>query len=124
MVEKKPEIHFEPGERWEYSDTGYVLLATIAERASGMSFQDFMQDRVFGPVGMTDTSVYEYVKGPDTKMPLRVFGYSGGAGPTYRERYPFPELCQGRWWHILHIGRSPKMGQGPLYRAACYQGHP
>ena len=95
MVEKKPEIHFEPGERWEYSNTGYVLLATIAERASGMSFQDFMQDRVFGPVGMTDTSVYEYVKGPDTKMPLRVFGYSEVQGQRIANDTHFLNFAKG-----------------------------
>ena len=75
MVQKHPKIHFDPGQKWEYSNTGYVLLATIVERVSGKSFGDFLKQRVFEPTGMNNTSVYTFVKGPDPKMPLRVFGF-------------------------------------------------
>lgn len=43
MAKHLPEKHFEPGERYEYSNTGYVLLASIVERMSGVSFKEFVQ---------------------------------------------------------------------------------
>lgn len=48
---------FPPGEKEEYSNTGYVLLAEIIARVSGMSFADFMSKRVFEPLEMHDTTV-------------------------------------------------------------------
>ncbi|MEP2669635.1 MAG: serine hydrolase [Cyclobacteriaceae bacterium] len=72
----KPPIHFEPGEQWEYSNTGYVLLAEVVSRVSGMSFSQFLKEQIFDPAQMTSTSVYNYVPGNDPQMPLRVYGYA------------------------------------------------
>lgn len=46
----KPE--FAPGSRWNYSNTGYMLLGFIAQRATGTSYQELLQNRVFRPLGM------------------------------------------------------------------------
>lgn len=46
---------FPPGERFSYSNGGYVVLALIAERASGVPFHDLVRQRVCEPAGMTDT---------------------------------------------------------------------
>lgn len=70
-----PELDFQPGEKWEYSNTGYLVLATVVERISGQHLRDFLKEQVFDPVGMTNTSVYKYQIEPDPKMPNRVFGY-------------------------------------------------
>ena len=51
--EKPPD--FEPGERWSYTDFGYVLLGLVIERVSGRPYGDFLEDRVFEPLGMTST---------------------------------------------------------------------
>ena len=75
LAEQQPEVHFEPGERWEYSNTGYVMLATIVARASGVPFETFLKEHVFEPAGMTQTVVYAYVLGDDESMPDRVYGY-------------------------------------------------
>jgi CubicO group peptidase (beta-lactamase class C family) len=48
---------FEPNEKYEYSNTGYVLLASIAEKASGKDFISFCQDRIFIPIDMTSTNI-------------------------------------------------------------------
>jgi CubicO group peptidase (beta-lactamase class C family) len=45
-----------PGERFNYCNGGYVVLALIAERASGVPFHDLVKQRVCRPAGMTDTS--------------------------------------------------------------------
>jgi CubicO group peptidase (beta-lactamase class C family) len=47
---------FPPGARFSYCNSGYVLLALIAERTSGTAFPDLVADRVLRPAGMTDTS--------------------------------------------------------------------
>ncbi len=48
-------LGFKPGTKWQYSNTGYVMLATIIERLSGMSYADFLRTRIFEPLGMTRT---------------------------------------------------------------------
>lgn len=46
---------FAPGERWEYSNSGYTLLSLVAERAGGSSFGALLEDFIFGPLGMRRT---------------------------------------------------------------------
>jgi CubicO group peptidase (beta-lactamase class C family) len=48
-------IEAKPGTKWEYSNTGYWLLARVIEKVSGMSYAQFMQERIFTPLGMTAT---------------------------------------------------------------------
>lgn len=52
-----PSKSFEPGEKYEYSNTGYVLLASIAEKASGKDFIEMCRERIFQPLGMTSTNI-------------------------------------------------------------------
>lgn len=53
-----PALHSAPGTRYSYSDTGYFLLAQVVARLGGGSLDAFLQKRVFGPLGMTSTYVY------------------------------------------------------------------
>jgi len=53
------ELNFEPGERWLYCNTSYMLLADIIEQVSGQTFEEFMQDRIFHPLGMQDTYIMD-----------------------------------------------------------------
>jgi CubicO group peptidase (beta-lactamase class C family) len=48
-------IEAKPGTKWEYSNTGYWLLARVIEKLSGMTYAQFMQERIFTPLGMTAT---------------------------------------------------------------------
>ena len=50
---------FAPGERYEYSNPGYELLALIVERASGEVFGDFVEERIFAEVGMPNSVVLD-----------------------------------------------------------------
>ena len=59
LVDHQPQLKFNPGERYEYCNTGYMLLALIVERISGQSFQKFMKLNVFQPLGMGNTYVNE-----------------------------------------------------------------
>ncbi|WP_426791784.1 serine hydrolase domain-containing protein [Sphingobacterium sp. WOUb80] len=58
FVKYKPVVHFKPGERFEYSNTGYALLALIIERVAKESFVTFLKNNIFDPLGMLNTSVY------------------------------------------------------------------
>ncbi len=49
-------MKYEPGERFNYCNGGYMVLALLAERASGVQFHDLVDQRVCRPAGMTDTS--------------------------------------------------------------------
>jgi CubicO group peptidase (beta-lactamase class C family) len=51
-------LDFEPGTRWSYSNTGFVLLGRILEKASGQSLGSFLSAKIFQPLGMTHT-IYE-----------------------------------------------------------------
>ncbi len=64
---------FVPGSLWRYSNSGYVLLGLVVEKASGRSFPDFLQERIFTPLNMIDTLAY--VRGKN-KVPNRAFGYA------------------------------------------------
>lgn len=75
LVDKKPPVRFSPGEKYEYSNTGYILLASIIIRISGQPFEEFLKERIYDPVGMTNTCVYQYKPDPDPDMPNRVFGF-------------------------------------------------
>jgi CubicO group peptidase (beta-lactamase class C family) len=48
---------FQPGERWQYSWSNDVL-GSVIEEASGMTFEDFVQERIFGPLGMDSTTFF------------------------------------------------------------------
>ena len=52
-----PEKLSEPGEKYAYSNTGYMLLASIAEKASGQDFIEQCRERIFLPLGLTDTDI-------------------------------------------------------------------
>ena len=65
-------LTFTPGEKYTYSDVGYFLLGLIVQEASGMSYREFMQTRIFGPVGMSETYVLDQV----TIHPREARGYT------------------------------------------------
>ncbi|KQB99492.1 serine hydrolase [Pedobacter sp. Hv1] len=54
---EKPKVLFVPNSRWEYSNTGYALLASIIERVSGLKYRDFMTKHIFKPLEMSNTFV-------------------------------------------------------------------
>ena len=63
---------FEPGKGRRYSNGGYVLLGAIIEKASGRSYYDFVRDRIFTPIGMSNTESYF----SDAKTPNLAMGYT------------------------------------------------
>jgi CubicO group peptidase (beta-lactamase class C family) len=48
-------LDFQPGERWSYSNSGYILLGHVIEKLSGKSYEAFLQENIFDPLKMADT---------------------------------------------------------------------
>ena len=70
LLRDKP-LTFAPGEKFQYSNSGYVVLALVVERLIGKPFHEFLQERILGPLGLADT-------GGDAPRPLlerRAAGY-------------------------------------------------
>ncbi len=55
-------LDFEPGTKWQYSNTGYVIAGVIVERVAGKPFFTYLQENIFKPLGMT--SVVDVNEGP------------------------------------------------------------
>ncbi len=70
----QPEILFEPNVKYEYSNTGYALLATIIEKVSGQTYANFLQKNIFSPLKMTNSFVYTRRLAPK-KIDNYAFGY-------------------------------------------------
>jgi len=73
LAEHKLNLYFTPGRRWDYSNTGYIVLASIVERVSNQSFADFMQTNVFDPLKMENSFVYS--SSEDNIKKDRLIGY-------------------------------------------------
>jgi CubicO group peptidase (beta-lactamase class C family) len=64
-------LEFQPGETWAYDNTGYYLLGIIIEKASGKTYWQFLDERIFKPLGMVATRNTE----PTPLVPNRASGY-------------------------------------------------
>lgn len=73
MMMEQDSTYFEPGTHYRYSNSGYALLAMIVQKLSGKSFAQFLNDRIFTPLGMKNTVAYEK---NISEVPNRAFGYT------------------------------------------------
>lgn len=58
LAKEKPPVLFEPGKKWEYSNTAYAILASIVEKVSDQTFAAFLSENIFTPLGMKHTRIY------------------------------------------------------------------
>jgi CubicO group peptidase (beta-lactamase class C family) len=73
LLEQQSSGEFPPGTKWEYSNSGYAVLAMIVEKVSGKPFGQFLQERIFTPLKMTNTLAYEKGK---NEVPHRAYGHT------------------------------------------------
>lgn len=92
-------VQFAPGSQWRYSQTGINTAARVVEVVSGKLFPEFLDERLFRPLGMKDTTFYPtedqvpriastYLKGPDHKLEKTPIRFLGEKPVTDRSRYP------------------------------------
>lgn len=79
---------FPPGSRWNYSNTGYILLGIIVHKASGQFYGDVLRDRVFKPLGMGTARV---ISEADI-VPNRAAGYVLAKGELKNQDWVAPKL--------------------------------
>jgi CubicO group peptidase (beta-lactamase class C family) len=84
----KPRPVFRPGERFLYSNTGYVLLSVIIEKASGMSYSAYLDSAIFQPLGMKHTRVYNTRRSANEKIDNYAYGYVYSKG---LKKYMLPD---------------------------------
>jgi len=77
LLEQQSSTSFPPGSKWEYSNSGYILLSNIVRKVSGQPFRDFLRDRIFAPLNMRNTIVFQYGK---NKVADRAYGYTNDSG--------------------------------------------
>ncbi|MGH9742290.1 MAG: serine hydrolase domain-containing protein [Candidatus Acidiferrum sp.] len=73
LLEKQSSGKFSPGTSWSYSNSGYVVLGLVVARLSGQSYGDFLRARIFSPLHMNHTIVYQKGK---NKVANRAYGHS------------------------------------------------
>lgn len=92
---RKP-LNFDPGTRWQYSNTNYVLAGRIFEKASGQALMPFLDGRIFGPLGMKTAGDCSVDKQPQdavayTRYALGPPREAGREGPGWY--FAAGELC-------------------------------
>ena len=110
LLKTQYRTYFEPGSRFRYSNSAYALLALVVERVSGKSFPKFMEERIFKPLGMKNSMVYE----KETEIPNRSIGFARNKdGQLYRNDQSSTSAVKGdggvycslndykKWTHAL-----------------------
>lgn len=97
LLKRQKSTKFPAGSKWEYSNSGYVLLGLIVERISGQSFPDFLRNRIFTPLHMDNTVAY--VRGKN-QVSNRAFGHT---------------LENGKWRESDQSTTSATLGDGGVY---------
>ncbi|MCC9136917.1 serine hydrolase domain-containing protein [Pontibacter silvestris] len=82
MAEYQPQVYYQPNTHFDYSNTGYALLASIVAHASGVPFATFMQKHIFEPLQMTHT--FTFSNDSTAQGDKVATGYTGGR----RKRMP------------------------------------
>jgi CubicO group peptidase (beta-lactamase class C family) len=82
------ELEFPAGARWNYSNTGYLLLGSVIRKASGRFYGDFLRERVFEPLGMETARV---ISEADI-VPNRAAGYRLVNGELKNQEWVAPQL--------------------------------
>jgi CubicO group peptidase (beta-lactamase class C family) len=93
MIATQHRLYFEPGSAHRYSNGGYVLLGLIVQRASGMGLAEFMKKRIFAPLGMEHTLMYEHAHG--LEVANRAYGYSEADGKWTRTDQSITSATRG-----------------------------
>jgi CubicO group peptidase (beta-lactamase class C family) len=76
-------MDFAPGERLQYNNSGYVLLGAVIEKASGKSYEEFIVEEIFRPLGMSSSCYGDHAR----IIPRRVSGYERGSDGFRNAQY-------------------------------------
>jgi CubicO group peptidase (beta-lactamase class C family) len=92
-------LRFEPGSKWSYSNSGFMLLGEIVEAVSGKDYFDYVRENVTGPLSMTGTDCYEMDRDTDNLA----IGYTSEG--------PHPLTGAEKWNNLyLHVVKGGPAG--------------
>jgi len=74
LAQFRPSPHFQPGDEFQYNNTGYALLEVILSRVTGLAYPDFMKQEVFDRLGMNDSAAFNLAS-RECPLRSRVFGF-------------------------------------------------
>jgi len=94
LIRNRPEPNFEPNEKFEYSNTNYIILARIIELVSNRSFENFMKDNLFIPLGMNNTRVWN-LSSEKTTFEGKTDGFKNIAGKAIEIKPNFVDGVAG-----------------------------
>ena len=95
----KTKLLFTPGERNNYSNTGFALLAAIIEQVSGKTYDEYVRDNILNPLGLTDTGFHL----PNFATSRLAHGYSSG-GKDEGTMLSKPHAVDGPFWNLRGNG--------------------
>ncbi|UCG60323.1 MAG: serine hydrolase [Candidatus Zixiibacteriota bacterium] len=112
LFQSKP-MKFQPGEKFDYNDGGFILLGLVVESISGMEFSEYIQQNVFNPAGMTDSgyfstdqlperTAYAYIRNLDGTWRTNFFAIPIKGGPDGGAYTTAPDMA--RFWNALLRG--------------------
>jgi CubicO group peptidase (beta-lactamase class C family) len=84
-------LRFDPGERFDYSNSGYVLLTHVIEKVSGTSYEEFLSRNIFEPLGMSHTGMDSHTK----IIPRRATGHYNFGDGIVQAPYLYTEFTSG-----------------------------
>ena len=87
MLQALP-FDFAPGDKWSYSNSGYMLLGILIHKVTGKFYGDFLQERIFKPLGMTTTRIIS----EEDIVPNRSAGYRLVKGVIKNQEWVAPSL--------------------------------
>ena len=97
VLSRQQKLRFTPGEKFEYSDSAYVLLGQIIERITGERYAEFLKETIFDPLGMKDTLVVDERKQHVPRLAL-----------AYEKR-------NDRWQDITYSPENSIYGEDGIY---------
>lgn len=133
MMARQRALIFSPGEQYLYSNTAYMLLAQVVERASGQTLSEFVQARIFEPLQMQGSFMYDNY---EKIIRRRATGYDRGEDGLVRmvHNYNFDVVGDGqmystvedllRWDDFLHGAHKPSIYADMLTEGTLNNGDP
>lgn len=97
VLSRQQKLRFTPGEKFEYSDSAYVVLGQIIERITGERYAEFLKETIFDPLRMQDTLVVDERKQQVPRLAL-----------AYEKR-------NGRWQDITYSPENSIYGEDGIY---------
>ena len=97
---KEEKLHFEPGSKFSYSNSGYIVLGKIIENVSGQSYYDYVREKIFRPLRMYNTEFY----GNNQHIFNKAIGYKKNKSGEYQSHfYPVPNPASDGGVHSTTI---------------------